>query len=106
MIAPQPLNALCTAWQHQHLGNQTKGVSKKYHQDELNFWVNCAESMLGNESEAIVKQVFDSLDNMVRSSSLIEMVNSCIRPYLNSCKGQITQEALNLIMFFLRSQTL
>ena len=23
-----------------------------------------------------------------------------IRPYLNSCKGQITQEALNLIMFY------
>ena len=37
---------------------------------------------------------------MVRSSSLIEMVNSLIRPYLNSCKGQITQETLNLIMFF------
>ena len=49
--------------------------------------------MLGNESEAIVKQVFDSLDEMVRSSSLIEIVNSRIRPYLNSCKGQITQEA-------------
>ena len=92
-MEPIALNALCTAWQHQHLGNQTKGASKKYHQDELNFWVNYAESMLGNESEAIVKQVFDSLDNMTRSSSLIEMVNSRIRPYLNSCKSQITQEA-------------
>jgi hypothetical protein len=28
------------------------------------------------------------------------MVNSLIRPYLNSCKGQITQETLNLIMFY------
>ena len=28
------------------------------------------------------------------------MVNSLIRPYLQSCKGQITQETLNLIMFY------
>jgi len=28
------------------------------------------------------------------------MVNSLIRPYLNSSKGQITQETLNLIMFY------
>jgi len=28
------------------------------------------------------------------------MVNSLLRPYLNSSKGQITQETLNLIMFY------
>ena len=28
------------------------------------------------------------------------MVNSLLRPYLHSCKGQITQETLNLIMFY------
>jgi hypothetical protein len=28
------------------------------------------------------------------------MVNAFIRPSLNSCKGQVTQEALNLIMFY------
>ena len=28
------------------------------------------------------------------------MVNSLLRPYLNSCKGHITQETLNLIMFY------
>ena len=94
------LSALCTAWQHQHLSNQTKGDSKHYHQAESKFWVNYAETFLGSQAESAIKQVFDSLDEMVRSSSLIEMVNSRIRPYLNSCKGQITQEALNLIMFF------
>jgi len=96
----QPLNYLCLAWQHQHLANQTTGKSKHYHQDELHFWLNCAEPLLDNKAEVTIKQVFDSLDEMVRSSSLIEMVNSLIRPYLNSCKGQITQETLNLVMFF------
>ena len=28
------------------------------------------------------------------------MVNGFIRPYLHSCKGHITQEMLNLIMFY------
>ncbi len=44
--------------------------------------------------------MFDQLDSIVRASSLVEMVNSLLRPYLNSCKGQITQESLNLIMFY------
>ena len=43
--------------------------------------------------------MFDKLGTILRASSLVEMVNSLIRPYLNSCKGQITQETLNLIMF-------
>jgi len=44
--------------------------------------------------------VFEKLDSIVKASSLVEMVNALIRPYLNSSKGQITQETLNLIMFY------
>jgi hypothetical protein len=44
--------------------------------------------------------VSEKLDAIVRASSLGEMVNAFIRPYLNRCKGQITQETLNLIMFY------
>jgi hypothetical protein len=44
--------------------------------------------------------VFEKLGSIVKASSLVEMVNSLIRPYLNSSKGQITQETLNLIMFY------
>jgi len=48
----------------------------------------------------VIDEAFDRLNTMVRASSLVEMVNSHIRPYLNACKGQITQETLNLIMFY------
>lgn len=44
--------------------------------------------------------MFEKLDSILRASSLVEMVNSLIRPSLHSCKGHITQEALNLIMFY------
>ena len=56
--------------------------------------------LLGKQAEQKIEQAFELLNGMVRTSSLVEMVNSQIRPYLNSCKGQITQEHLNLIMFY------
>ena len=60
----------------------------------------CAEGLVGDEFDTIKALVFDKLDSIVRASSLVEMVNSLIRPDLNSCKGQITQATLNLIMFY------
>jgi len=100
-IDSQALNAFCLAWQHQHLANQAKGASKLYHQEELNFWLSYAEPLQGGQAEATIKKVFDSFDEMVRSSSLIEMVNSIIRPYLNSSKGQITPETPTLGFFII-----
>lgn len=40
------------------------------------------------------------MGNVIRASSLVEMVHSILRPYLNQSKGQITQERLNLIQFY------
>jgi hypothetical protein len=60
----------------------------------------CAEGLLGEAFDTLKALVFDKLDSIVRASSLVEMVNALIRPYLNSCKGQITQGALNLLMFY------
>ena len=55
---------------------------------------------MDENAKSQIEQAFESFDGMVRSSSLIEMVNSQIRPHLNNCKGLITQEYLNLIMFY------
>jgi hypothetical protein len=60
----------------------------------------CADGLLGDAFEPLKILVFDKLDSIIRASSLVEIVNALIRPYLNSCKGQITQETLNLIMFY------
>jgi len=45
--------------------------------------------------------VFAQLDSIIRASSLVEMVNGFIRPYLHSCKGHVTQEMLNLMASFI-----
>jgi len=64
--------------------------------------LSCAEPFFGTNIDAqkLITEVCEQLDSMLRASSLVEMINSQIRPYLNSCQGQITQETLNLIMFY------
>jgi len=91
---------LVLAWHHEHLFYQSGSKPKRYHQRERDIWLACAEGLLGDEFDTLKALVFDKLDAIVRASSLVEMVNSLIRPYLNSCKGQITQATLNLIMFY------
>ena len=100
-LIPQPiLDALVLAWHHEHLSHQSKAQQKRYHQHESQQWLDFSEGLLHTRFESIKALVFEKLDAIVQSSSLVEMVNSFIRPYLNSSKGHITQETLNLIMFY------
>ena len=94
------LDFLVLAWHHDHLFYQSQSHPKRYHHRERECWLTCAEGLLGKEFDTLKALVFDKLDAIVRASSLVEMVNGLLRPSFNSCKGQITQEALNLIMFY------
>jgi len=51
-------------------------------------------------TEAIVAHVYERLDQVVQSSSLVECVNSILRPYLNTTRNHVNQAFLNLIMFY------
>jgi hypothetical protein len=100
IVPHDALDCLVLAWHHDHFVHQSRSKHKGYHQSERAFWLACAEGLLGDAFDTLNALVVDKLDSIVRASSLVEMVNSLIRPYLNSCKGQITQETLNLIMFY------
>ena len=99
-MSKEKLEMLGLAWQHDHQSHQHKGKRKKYHQNESAVWLEIVTSLLGKNVEAFINRAFEDFSGMVRTSSLIEMVNSQIRPYINECKGQIYQEHLNLIMFY------
>ena len=100
-LMPEPIvHALALAWHHDHLCYQTHGKKKQYHRRESDYWLNFSEGLLDSQFDKLKVLVFEKLDSIVKASSLVEMVNSLIRPYLNSSKGQITQETLNLIMFY------
>lgn len=94
------LDFLVLAWHHEHFVHQSRAKQKSYHQRERDFWLACAAGRLGDAFDPLKTLVVDKLDSIVRASSLVEMVNGLIRPSLNSCKGQITQETLNLLMFY------
>jgi hypothetical protein len=104
LVPNEALPFICLSWQHLHFSHQTKSKLKHKHEDEFHFLLDCGISLLNIQEEKkeieIIEQIFNHLNSIVRSSSLVEMVNSQIRPFLNSCKGQITQEMLNLIMFY------
>jgi hypothetical protein len=100
MVPHDALDFLVLAWHHDHFVDQSGSKQKGYHRRERDFWLACAEGLLGDAFDTLKALVVDKLASIVRASSLVEMVNALIRPYLNSCKGQITQETLNLIMFY------
>src|SRR2546428_949068 len=99
-LPQQLLEALVLAWHHEHLSYQSQAKHKRYHQHESQQRLDVAEGCLAHQFEPLKALVFEKLDAIVQASSLVELVNSFIRPYLNSSKGQITQETLNLIMFY------
>jgi hypothetical protein len=100
-LMPEPMvDALALAWHHDHLSYQSHGKKKHYHRRECDDWLTFFEGLLDGQFDEFKALVFEKLDSIVKASSLVEMVNSLIRPYLNSSKGQITQETLNLIMFY------
>jgi len=51
-------------------------------------------------TKAIVAHVYERLDQVVQSSSLVECVNSILRPYLTTTRNHVNQAFLNLIMFY------
>jgi hypothetical protein len=100
LLSHQSLDALVLAWHHEHLSYQSSPKPKRYHQHESQQWLDFADGLLDKQFALLKVLVFEKLDAIVQASSLVELVNSFIRPYLNSSKGQITQETLNLIMVY------
>jgi hypothetical protein len=100
LMTESVVDALVLAWHHDHLSHQAHGRKKRYHQCESQQWLDFAQGLLEDQFDRFKALVFEKLDSIVKASSLVEMVNSLIRPFLHTCRGQITQETLNLIMFY------
>lgn len=100
LMSEPVVDALVLAWHHDHLSHQSYGKQKHYHQRESQQWLDFAEGLLDDQFASLKVLVFEKLDAIVKASSLVEMVHALLRPSLNSCRGHITQETLNLLMFY------
>jgi len=95
------MKELCLAWQAEKQSRSAKDYQqkKKLRQEAQDHSVlaNCTRQDLSTDKWHQI--VFDRLEDNVRSSSPLESTNSLIRDHLNSCRGQIDQKMLNLIVY-------
>lgn len=94
------VQTLASGWQ---LGRQATN-SKDYRvrmrlAQDAEFYFGYAASLLPDAFDAIRNEVVEAFDAEVRSSSLVENVNSALRPLLQTCRGQVNQEMLNLFAY-------
>jgi len=100
-IDGETLKTLCVAWQWEKEAVKSKNIKRKQRalKEEL-FYLEFAEGNIQDGYHYIKQKVYRKLDKIVQSSALVECINSIIRPYLNTSRNHITQEQLNLIMFY------
>ena len=98
---PRDVVEVCVCgWQLKRQSTNSKdyGIRKRLAQ-EAEFYNDYAASLLPEHVEALRKEVAETLDAEVRSSSLVENVNSALRPLLATCRGQVDQELLELFAY-------
>ena len=82
---------------------KSKQTSRKHKAvEQRDFYLELAELFVGDKEKYLnlKASVFEELDPITQASSMVECINSILRPFLNTSKNQITQEFLNIFMFY------
>jgi hypothetical protein len=99
----EAIQALALAWQWNKAVIKSKVTDRKHHAiEQRNLHLQLAELFIGDKKQFIQlkKAVYAELDQIIQASSMVECINSILRPYLNASRNQVTQEFLNLFMFY------
>ena len=97
------LKALCLAWQWNKAVIKSKNTDRGHKAiAQRDLHLELAALFIDDDKtfDSIKQRIYDELDQIVQASSMVECINSLLRPYLNSSKNQVTQEFLNLFMFY------
>ena len=94
------VQALALAWQlrRQATNSKTYGTRKRLAQDAADYCAYAA-TFVPEAGDGLPQEMIDALETEVRSSSLIENVNSTLRPLLETCRGQVEQPLLDLFAY-------
>jgi hypothetical protein len=98
---PREVVEVCACgWQLKRQSTNSKdyGMRKRLAQEAV-FYDDYAGSLLPEQVDVIRKEVEETLDAEVRSSSLVENINSALRPLLATCRGQVDQAMLELFAY-------
>ena len=100
-IDDDTITTLTLAWQwNKALIKAKKEDRRKRAKENYLFYIEYAKDILGDSYKDIKSKLFDELDNIIQASSMVENINSILRPYLDHSKNQINQEFLNLFAFY------
>jgi hypothetical protein len=98
---PREVVEVCACgWQlkRQSTNSKDDGMRKRLAQDAV-FYDDYAGSLLPEPVDVIRQEVEETLDAEVRSASLVENINSALRPLLATCRGQVDQARLELFAY-------
>ena len=97
---PAVVAALACGWQRERQATNSKdyGVRKRWQQAAQAHYDEAAR-LAPEDAVARQQAVVEACSAEVRSSSLIENVNSALRPLLETSRGQVRQETLDLFAF-------
>ncbi len=100
-VSEDAIKNLSLAWQWNKAVIKAKNVKRKREAKEKRlFYFEYSKQILGDRYEDIKAKVFDELENIIQASSMVECINSILRPYLDRSRNQVTQEFLNLFAFY------
>ena len=97
------LKSLSLAWQWNKAVIKSKHIPRKHKAiEQRQFYLEMAELLVDDQKKysELKEKVFAELDQIIQASSIVECINSILRPYLNTSKNQVTQEFLNIFMFY------
>jgi len=97
------LQSLYLGWQWNKAVIKSKHTFRTHKAiEQREFYLELAELLVGDKKKylELKEKVFEELDEIIQASSMVECINSILRPYLNTSKNQITQEFLNTFMFY------
>ncbi|MDQ7083685.1 MAG: hypothetical protein Q9M36_01605 [Sulfurovum sp.] len=77
-----------------------KSDRKRRAKEKRAIYAENSKQILGDTYEDIKEKVFNELDNIIQASSIVENINSILRPYLDRARNQVTPEFLNLFAFY------
>lgn len=100
-LSKYELEQLCLEWQWEKALIKAKVQARRTKaRKELHFYQAFNQELLQENYTELKEQVFKELETIIQASSMVETINSILRPYLNNSKNQVTQNFLNLFMFY------
>ena len=95
------LQNLCLEWQWDKALIKAKVQSRRNQaREQKSFYQAFNQELLQERYTTMKETIFKKLETIIQASSMVECINSILRPYLNNSKNQVSQAFLNLFMFY------